>query len=142
MKKYIIPVLCVMVILCSLGCGTIEEIRVEDFDIQWDDAASTITLTCMILNSYNQTKKVTIRGWFDPHGNPEEFRVGGPRTYDVPPPSMGGKYGETEVQFVLTGVPEFSDACWGFDWSEGVIDMMDEGYDAYDMHYEEENFSG
>ena len=135
-------VLILPVVLYSLGCSTnMEEIKVEEYYIDWEASLSQITISCHIKNSYNETKQVSIRAWFDPHGGDEGILIEGPRTYNVPPPTTQD-YGDQYVEFVFDNVPSFSDACWGLDWALGVINPMEDSYDAYDAHYEEDGYGG
>ena len=122
-----IAILCLLPILLSLGCST-EEVWVDEFNAYYDREASTVTLTCRVHKSY-ETGQVSIRGWFEISGDVPLFEVGGPETYSLYPGDS------QEVQFVLSGIPEFDDACWGFDWAKGTVDG--EGHDAYRYHHEE-----
>lgn len=138
MKRNLFIILGVVIVVFSLGCGTIKEIRVSDFDMEWELDEHTVTLTCEVCNSFDEAKQVSIRGWFDIHGDNPLYLVEGPATYNLPPPDESfGIELPIEVEFVLTEVPEFTSACWGFDWAEGIVDP-EAGYDAYTDHYEEE----
>ena len=129
MKKIAIAILCLSTILLSLGCGT-EEVWVDEFSAYYDRGAATVTLRCRVHKSF-ESGQVSIRGWFEISGDDPVFEIGGPETRSLSP-------GETwEVEFVLSGIPEFNDACWGFDWAKGSIGP-EMGGDSYPYHYEKE----